>query len=162
MGKSANSKHIQSRGDASRAIRESLKDLPVAELMKSLDTSGDGLTKEKAQHRLEEYGYNEIEEKKVNPILKFLSYFAARTHHRFWSILPAPILLTATVGAQVAATFIAVYALLMTPLGWKYAGIVWGYCVVMFLIQDQVKLITHRIFTEEHSGYYGRHVRSEE
>ena len=85
--------------------------------------------------------------------------YAARTRLRFWSIRPATILLTITVAAQLIATFFSVYGLLMTPIGWKMAGIVWGYCVVMFLVQDQVKLAARRVFGEEHSGYYGRHVR---
>jgi H+-transporting ATPase len=77
---------------------------------------------------------------------------AARTRGRFWSIRPAPILLAATVGAQLVATFIAVYGGFMAPLGWTYAGIVWGYCLGLFLIQDQVKLLAYRIFDRQHSG----------
>ncbi len=37
--------------------------------------SSQGLTNAEAQKRLAQYGYNELEEKKVNPLLKFLSYF---------------------------------------------------------------------------------------
>jgi H+-transporting ATPase len=90
-----------------------------------------------------------------------LTVFVARTKGRFWSIKPAPILLMAVIGTQVLATFIAVYGFLMTPLGWTYAGITWGYCLVMFAIQDQVKLVARKIFVEEHCGYFGRHVRTE-
>ena len=90
-----------------------------------------------------------------------LTVFAARTRGPFWSIKPAPILMAAVIGTQLVATIIAVYGMLMTPLGWKYAGIVWGYCLVMFLIQDQVKLISRKVIGEGHSGYFGRHVRSE-
>jgi H+-transporting ATPase len=90
-----------------------------------------------------------------------LTLFAARTKGPFWSIKPAPILLAAVVGTQVVATFIAVYGLLMTPLGWTYAGIVWGYSLAVFLLQDLVKLAARRIFHEEHSGYFGGHVRKE-
>ena len=89
-----------------------------------------------------------------------LTLFAARTKGPFWSIKPAPILLIAVVGTQVIATFIAVYGFLMTPLGWAYAGIVWGYSLAMFFLQDLVKLAAHRIFDKEHSGYFGKHVRS--
>ena len=90
-----------------------------------------------------------------------LTLFAARTKGPFWSIKPAPILLGAVLGTQVIATFIAVYGLLMTPLGWTYAGIVWGYSVAVFLLQDLVKLAAYRIFGRDHSGYFGRHVRKE-
>jgi H+-transporting ATPase len=89
-----------------------------------------------------------------------LTVFAARTRSYFWTIKPARILLLAVIGTQIAATFIAVYGFLMSPLGWTYAGIVWGYCLGMFLLQDLVKLLAHRIFDREHSGFFGRHVRS--
>ncbi len=82
-----------------------------------------------------------------------LTLFAARTRGPFWSIRPAPILLIAVVGTQLAATLIAVHGLLMAPLGWTYAGIVWGYCLVLFLIQDRVKLLGYRVFDEQHTGF---------
>jgi H+-transporting ATPase len=81
-----------------------------------------------------------------------LTVFVARTKGPFWSVKPARILLIAVVGTQLLATFIAVYGLLMTPLGWTYAGLVWGYALVMFLVQDRVKLIGYRIFSGQHSG----------
>jgi H+-transporting ATPase len=90
-----------------------------------------------------------------------LTLFAARTRGPFWAIRPAPILLTAVVGTQVVATFIAVYGLLMAPLGWTYAGVVWGYCLALFLLQDGVKSVGYRVFEGRHSGYFGRHVREE-
>ena len=42
---------------------------------KKLGSSPDGLSQAEAQKRLTQYGPNEIEEKKTNPFLKFLSYF---------------------------------------------------------------------------------------
>ena len=42
---------------------------------KKLASSPDGLTQAEAQKRLTQYGPNEIEEKKTNPFLKFLTYF---------------------------------------------------------------------------------------
>jgi H+-transporting ATPase len=90
-----------------------------------------------------------------------LTLINARTRGAFWSIRPGRALLIATTGATVAATFIAVYGALMAPLGWHLAGIVWAYSLGMFLVQDRVKLFGYRIFTKEHSGYFGRHVREE-
>ncbi len=82
-----------------------------------------------------------------------LTLFVARTRGPFWSIRPAPILLIAVVGTQLAATLIAVHGLLMAPLGWTLAGLVWGYCLVLFLIQDRVKLLGYRILSEQHTGF---------
>jgi len=75
-----------------------------------------------------------------------LTVFVARTRGPFWSEKPARILLLAVGGTQVLATFIAVYGLLMTPLGWALAGLVWGYALVMFIVQDRVKLLAYKIF----------------
>ncbi len=52
-----------------------LKSLPMPEVEKQLGSSPDGLTQAEAQKRLTQYGPNEIEEKKTNPFLKFLTYF---------------------------------------------------------------------------------------
>jgi H+-transporting ATPase len=55
--------------------KDELKSLPMPELEKQLESSPDGLSQAEAQKRLTQYGTNEIEEKKTNPFLKFLSYF---------------------------------------------------------------------------------------
>ena len=55
--------------------KDDLKSLPLEEVVKRLGTSPDGLSQAEAEKRLSEYGPNEIEEKKTNPLLKFLSYF---------------------------------------------------------------------------------------
>jgi len=55
--------------------KDDLKSLPLAEVEKKLGSSADGLTQAEAQKRLTQYGPNEIEEKKTNELLKFLSYF---------------------------------------------------------------------------------------
>ncbi len=47
----------------------------IEEVVKKFGTSFDGLTDEDVKKRHEEYGYNEIEEKNISPILKFLQYF---------------------------------------------------------------------------------------
>jgi len=75
-----------------------------------------------------------------------LTIFLTRTRGPFWSIRPARILLIAVFGTQAVATLIAVYGVFMTPLGWGYAGIVWGYALAWFLVNDRVKLLAYRIF----------------
>ena len=57
------------------AAQDDLKSLPLPVVEKKLASSPAGLTQAEAQKRLAQYGPNEIEEKKTNPILKFLSYF---------------------------------------------------------------------------------------
>lgn len=55
--------------------KDDFNSIPMAELRKKLGSSSDGLTSEEAKKRLIQYGPNEIEEKKPNMFLKFLSYF---------------------------------------------------------------------------------------
>jgi H+-transporting ATPase len=83
-----------------------------------------------------------------------LTVFVARTRGRFWSIRPAWILLGAVIGTQTVATLISVYGILMPSLGWSYAGLVWGYALVWFFIEDQVKLAAYRIFDHPHPAVF--------
>ena len=50
-------------------------DIPSAVPPSADASSATGLTEQEAQNRLQQYGYNELQEKKVNSILKFISYF---------------------------------------------------------------------------------------
>ncbi len=75
-----------------------------------------------------------------------LTIFLTRTRGPFWSIRPARMLWIAVLGTQIIATLIAVYGLFMTPLGWRWAGLVWAYALVWFLVNDRVKLLAYRIF----------------
>jgi H+-transporting ATPase len=54
---------------------EEAKKTNVDELLSKLSASKDGLSSSEAQKRLQRYGPNEIQEKKVNPLKKFLGYF---------------------------------------------------------------------------------------
>ena len=54
--------------------KSDLQSMPMEELQKKLGSSPDGLTQAEAAKRLVQYGPNEIEEKKDNPFLKFLTY----------------------------------------------------------------------------------------
>jgi H+-transporting ATPase len=75
-----------------------------------------------------------------------LTVFVTRTRGPFWSIKPARILLLAVIGTQLLATLLAVYGILMPPIGWKWALLVWAYAGVGFLIEDRIKLQAYRIF----------------
>ena len=75
-----------------------------------------------------------------------LTIFLTRTRGPFWSIRPARILWIAVLGTQIVATLIAVYGVFMTPLGWGWAALVWGYALAWFLLNDRVKLLAYRIF----------------
>lgn len=54
---------------------EEAKKASIDELMQKLSTSKSGLSSIEAEKRLQQYGINDIPEKKVNPLLKFLGYF---------------------------------------------------------------------------------------
>jgi len=62
-------------------------------LFQALSTSPDGLTSSEARRRLEEYGPNALQEKKVSPLLQFLSYF--------WGPIPWMIEIAAVLSALV-------------------------------------------------------------
>jgi H+-transporting ATPase len=47
----------------------------VDDVYQALSTSREGISASEAQKRIQQYGYNEIPEKKKNPILEFLQYF---------------------------------------------------------------------------------------
>jgi H+-transporting ATPase len=69
-------KHIlESKPGPESDAKNDLKSLPMPELQVKLGSSQDGLSQAEAQKRLAQYGPNEIEERKTNPFLKFLTYF---------------------------------------------------------------------------------------
>ncbi len=78
---------LKARAKTLETTETQLKDLSVAELVVRLQSSSSGLSQAEAGHRLDQYGYNELPEKKVNPVLKFLSYF--------WGPIPGMIIVAA-------------------------------------------------------------------
>ena len=83
------------------------------EITEDLATSSEGLSSSEAEERLERYGPNEIREKQVSPVLKFLSYF--------WGPIPwmieAAAILSAVVRHWEDFTIIAVLLLLNAAVG---------------------------------------------
>src|SRR5271169_2423257 len=92
--KVAQSKAPESGHNTKSHSKDDLKSLPLREVEKKLSSSPDGLTQAEAEKRLTQYGPNEIEEKKTNLLLKFLSYF--------WGPIPwmieAAVILSGVVG----------------------------------------------------------------
>jgi len=88
-----------------------------------------------------------------------LTIFVTRTRRSFWSFAPAPVLLWAVVGTQILATLIAVFGIFMTPIGWKWAAMVWVYAFAWFMLNDRVKVIALRILDREREGLLTRKVR---
>ena len=68
--------------DDSLSIRNTsgYKGLSVKETLKLLQSSTDGLTESEVQRRLQIFGFNEVVEKRSNPVLTFLS--------RYWGLMP--------------------------------------------------------------------------
>ena len=69
------STELKLKSGSKSSAKHDLKSLPIADVEKQLRSSSDGLSEAEAQKRLAQYGPNEIEERKTNPFLKFLTYF---------------------------------------------------------------------------------------
>ena len=84
---------------------------PLPDLFRRLDATAEGLTQDEADRRLERFGYNELAEKMVNPLLKFLSYF--------WGPIPWMIEVAAVLSAFVRhwEDFFIILALLIMNAG---------------------------------------------
>ncbi|MGH8094438.1 MAG: plasma-membrane proton-efflux P-type ATPase [Chthoniobacterales bacterium] len=92
-----------------------------------------------------------------------LTIFVTRTRGPFWSIRPAPILLWSAVATKALATLAAVYGLLMAPISWHWALLIWGYALVWFVVNDWIKLGAYRIFDAHRGGlithFWNKHSR---
>jgi H+-transporting ATPase len=72
--------------------------------------------------------------------------YITRTEGWFWQRpWPAPLLLIATFGTEIIGTLIAVYGVLITPIGWKYALWMWAYALLWFVIDNTAKLLAYRL-----------------
>ncbi len=75
-----------------------------------------------------------------------LTYFIARTRGPWWSSRPAKSVLIAIFGTKVIGTLMAVFGILVAPIGWQWALVVWVYAVAWFLVNDRLKLLTYRFY----------------
>jgi H+-transporting ATPase len=70
-----------------------------------------------------------------------MTIYLARTGvHHFWERpFPSGALFFTAEITQLIGTVIAVYGIFMTPIGWDFAGFVWGYALLSFTITDLLK-----------------------
>jgi H+-transporting ATPase len=74
-----------------------------------------------------------------------LTIFLTRTKGHFWSDRPSGILLGAVLATQLVATLISALGIVMTPIGFGLALLVWVYALAWFLVNDWVKLLALRL-----------------
>jgi len=72
---------------------DDIKELSVPAALDRLSATVEGLTLEEVAKRLEEYGYNEITEKRANPLVKLFGYF--------WGPIPWMIEIAAVISAAI-------------------------------------------------------------
>ena len=81
-----------------------------------------------------------------------MTLYLARHTKAFWDHpFPSWRLFLTLEGTQLVATLFAVYGIFVTPIGWKLAGLVWGYAFVWFLILDRIKIVTYKMI-ERHKS----------
>ena len=81
-------------------------------------------------------------------------YLARTGQHHFWTRpYPALSLLLTAETTQVAGTFIAVYGIVMAPIGWTLAGFVWGYALIEFAVTDFVKIHIFKLINHSHISF---------
>ncbi|HVX86557.1 MAG TPA: plasma-membrane proton-efflux P-type ATPase [Phycisphaerae bacterium] len=66
---------VTNRAQPAKAAAGDLQKIPLDQLEAALDATPNGLSQNQATSRLSNYGFNEIAEKRTNPLLKFLGYF---------------------------------------------------------------------------------------
>jgi len=54
----------------------------------------------------------------------------------------------ATFSTEILGTPIAVYGILVTPIGWKYALWIWAYALAWFVFNDGVKMGAYRFLLQ--------------
>jgi H+-transporting ATPase len=79
-----------------------------------------------------------------------LTIFVTRTEGHFWrKPYPSPLLFWAALSTKVLATLFTVYGWFVSPIGWRYAFLIWGYALAWFVVNDFFKIWTYRILRKE-------------
>ncbi len=70
-----------------------------------------------------------------------MTLFVVRSRKPFYKKpYPALPLLSAVIGTQIVAVLIVGFGILVSPLPWKYIGLVWAYCIIWTFIEDWAKI----------------------
>ncbi|MGC8516803.1 MAG: plasma-membrane proton-efflux P-type ATPase [Candidatus Acidifodinimicrobium sp.] len=81
--------------------KETAERLSIEEVLKQLNSGNDGLSEGEAKKRLEEYGFNEIQTKKQNLVIKFLSKFVGTIPLMLYIIIIISIFLNKYIDAYI-------------------------------------------------------------
>ncbi len=87
-----------------------------------------------------------------------LTMFVTRNSGHFWSVKPSGIFFWSVILTDIFATLLVVFGVFLTPIGWGLAALVWGYSLIAFVIEDQMKIYFFKIL--EH-GYFKRFIVKE-
>jgi len=72
--------------------------------------------------------------------------YNTRINTWFWKKpFPSAMLFGASFSTAVLGTLIAVYGVVITPIGWEFAAYMWAYALVWFLFNDAVKVSVYRV-----------------
>ena len=85
-----------------------------------------------------------------------LTMFVTRNSGHFWSVRPSGIFFWSVILTDVFATLLVVYGVLLTPIGWTLAALVWVYSLAAFLIEDQLKIIFYKVLNYQGIKYLGK------
>jgi len=76
--------------------------------------------------------------------------YNTRTDGWFWKKpYPSWLLFNATFSTRIIGTLIAVYGILITPIGWEHAIWMWTYALVWFVFNDAIKIATYKFLRNQ-------------
>ena len=70
---------------------------------------------------------------------------------------PSSAMIWSAVATKLLATLVVAYGFFVTPISWKYIGLIWGYCIVWVFIEDWAKLGIYRHLNhtaDRHSRFF--------
>ena len=87
-----------------------------------------------------------------------LTIYVTRNPRWFWSRpLPSARLFLTSEATQIAGTLIAVYGVMVAPIGWPYALAVWAYCLAWLPVESAVARMARHLI-ELRGSHHARHL----